>query len=725
MGRHVVRLQAGQGNSQWQAIVAAPLTGADPIVIWSGATPNDPSDGKESVPAIDVTEPDADGTVTVLVGERRADIQLCGRPTLLAPQVVLAKDLALRSVRMQRLTRAERDKAEAVDAVVATGAQPTPLGRILQTTGASSAIGSPSALTDGNAETVWSEARPGEGRGEFAVMRSPAELSIRSLSLQVRPAQSQVPDGVAPKSFYLAADGRLFHVTLPDDAWKHPGSRYEIKLNNPLKTSCLALVLDDASVGADASKAAVSVAELTAYSEFDGSTDLAGLVGALAGGGERAQAAAALLQRMGPEARSAVISAFDKLDDAGRALAMAVIDASPCSQSAPLYARLLTSKNAIEKSHSRDRIQRCGRASSEALVGVLSSSDAELVLAAATELASVAPDLAIEKLTARLGSSDPKVLRAIRAAIAHAASQARSGQALERVLQDGSLSAPVALNLLRASGEGIAKFPQASSALFHKIALSGGDVPTRYLLCDPASRLVRTGDAFAISFLGERIAKDADPMVRARAAEVSVGLAPVQSTLISALNDPHVRVRDAAVIALSGQTGALPNLANRLQTDEWTFVRMHAAESIGAAGASKEADDALGHALDHDISPMVRGRVASAIGNRAVQRLAPMLRARVEDADESLDVRMRATYSLGQVCDASSLSLLTTLAKRAEDPFGTDMARNIGIRAIAALGRLHPSDLADRLKPILSSERAPNDAKAAARAAIAETQVCK
>src|SRR5262249_11965848 len=160
------------------------------------------------------------------------------------------------------------------------------------------------------------------GRGEFVSMSSADEVGIVALDVIVRPTE-EVEGGAAPKRFYLATEGKLFEVTMPEDAWKQPpGTRYTVKLPAEIKTSCLAVVLDASYATRD--KARVTIAEIEARTAFDGASPEA-LAGALAGGSARSKAAAALLARSGEAGLRAVIGVYDKLDEDGKRLAAEVI----------------------------------------------------------------------------------------------------------------------------------------------------------------------------------------------------------------------------------------------------------------------------------------------------------------------------------------------------------------------------------------------------------------
>ena len=115
------------------------------------------------------------------------DLSLCGRPALLAPQLLMSTDLKLHPAKVQRLSVEEREHARHVSAVRADANEPARGFGVLRAVAATSAVGSPGALTDGNPETAWAENRGGAGRGEFVLMNVPPELPISGLDLLIRP----------------------------------------------------------------------------------------------------------------------------------------------------------------------------------------------------------------------------------------------------------------------------------------------------------------------------------------------------------------------------------------------------------------------------------------------------------------------------------------------------------------------------------------------------------
>src|SRR5262249_28688113 len=154
---------------------------------------------------------------------------------------------------------------------------------------------------------------------------------------------------------------------MPEDAWAHPGEAYDVTLPEPVHTTCVSLVLDDAY---DRGRAApeVSIAELAAYSSFDGPTATAEQAArALAGGGARADEAAAVLKRSAG-GLAAVRAVYTELDAPGRALAMDVAaSASSCADAAPLLVLGLGDGDREVLRKSREKLLRCAKAGAPAL----------------------------------------------------------------------------------------------------------------------------------------------------------------------------------------------------------------------------------------------------------------------------------------------------------------------------------------------------------------------
>src|SRR5262249_30285694 len=151
--------------------------------------------------------------------------------------------LQFRGASVQRLGVEERKGAQRVIASARRGPAQAAIGKLLLPAGAS--VGSAQALVDGDPATTWSEARPGVGQGEFVTFHAPNEVGVKGFAITVAPPTAK-PEGIAPRTFYLVTETKTFAVTLPEDAWQHPGEAYDIPLSEPVHTTCLSIVLDDA-----------------------------------------------------------------------------------------------------------------------------------------------------------------------------------------------------------------------------------------------------------------------------------------------------------------------------------------------------------------------------------------------------------------------------------------------------------------------------------------------
>ncbi|WP_437898172.1 HEAT repeat domain-containing protein [Sorangium sp. So ce124] len=765
----------GAGGS-WVMLLAAPLAGkgTEPLVLWSGWTGVATGEHGEGRSDAVVVEPLGSGN-RVLLGQLRDDVTLCGRPALVgASEVDPRTMMLLKGASFQNLSAEERRAAGKVVAERRDADAPVATFRLLRPTAASSAVGKRFAeIADGDPKTAWSEGKVGAGRGEFVSFSSADEVGITGLGLRIKPSDG-VEGGAAPRTLFVATPDRLFQVSLPEDAWLKESAGYEVKLPEEIKASCIAVVLDDAYAPAGAGgrgapsapEVRVTIAEVTARTAFDGQNPAA-LVGALAGGGERSRAAAALLARGGPEAVEAAIAGYDRLDPAGRQLARGVIDTAPCAVQIPFLTARLASGAASaaqlapgaasagrasglasapgrapraappepdpELHHARDRIRRCGRAAAPALAEIVKAGAPAARVAAARELALVAPAEAIPALLDALAGARGGARRELRAALALAARSERAASVVEEEVQLERLRArpeDAQLDLLRALGPALGRV-KGGGAAFQALASAGGaPFERRYLLQAPAAALARAGEAPAEAYLRASLRKDADAHVRLRAAEVAADVPALAPDLLAAASDPDARVREAAIVALARAVsagaklpaGAGEALAARLTSDPWTFIRGGAALAIGAMPATTAGDRALVGALA-DSSPEVRQHALDGLGAHRATAHIEVVRDRAEDKEEDVEVRARAILALGAMCDASSVDLWTRLALRAKSPIGEHDQR-LGSAALAALGSVHPADLPARLKPLLDKDT-PHGLREAARAALSAPPQCR
>ena len=746
-GHHVVRVTAdGSSGERFVAFLAAPLAnkGDTPLLLWNGFTGQSKGEYGEERTSV-ISEEKADDGMRIVIGEQRNDVTICGRPAVVAARKIDGATLSLeRGVSVLSLSEAERSSAVKLTGKLLADSKPPPVVALLRAQTASSAVGKAiGTLTDGDLETTWSENKSGVGRGEFAVMSASTDVAISALEIVVRPPTADVPDGTAPKKFYLATQDKLFEVTLPEDGWRKAGARFEISLPAELSASCLSVVLDSAFAPATAEAARVTIAEVIARTSLDDRTPEA-LVEMLSS--DRGKAAMALLERSGKVGAEAAMKSYDKLDDVGRRRAESIIDGSSCALHAPFYVQMMGDKLAAQGPkrsrrdadpallHALDRVRRCGRAAAPALAELIKKAEPAVKIAAAAELALVAPVESVPVLIDELATTDENLRREMRTALAHAVKNERALSVVASELERDRFSGRtevVQIDVLRSLGPRIVTVAGARDA-FVSLWAPEASFRTKYLLLGPAAELARSGEERAKTLLVAALRTDADPHVRMRAAQVSARVPALQSALIEAVDDAEVRVREAAVEALGdpGKDAALITppvllvaaLERRLLKDPFTFVRASAARSLGQLGATAASDDALAAALK-DVAAEVRARSIDGLAvHRAKSHLSEL--RQISDRDSELaEVRSRAILALGVMCDASRIDAWTKLALLSMQGM-SDGERLLGSAAIAALGDVKPKDLAKRLAPLLDP-KAPRNVREAARAALEVQSGCK
>ena len=721
-GRHVVHVRVPAKDTAglaWEGIFAA---GRPPIFAGlTGLTGGDP--GERTGKAVQIRS--AGATSFVLVGDVREDLGICGQAvTLFDPEALYPSSLDLRPATVQRLAPEAQSGATELTATEKGDRPEAPLARLLVARGSSVADDRGGALTDGDPSTSWTEQRPGAGQGEFVVMAAPRDVPLARVQIAVAGAGS--PPGAAPRTLYLATASRTFRVALPSDGWVKQGRTFEVTFPEPVEASCLSVVLDTAYTRGMAHPE-VGIGEVVAYSEFDtaGAT-LADVAAKLSG--PRGSAAAQVLERGGDGALDAVSKVYDALEPHGRALAMDVASShEKCEEAVPLLSKGLCEREGEAPRKAHEKIQRC-RSGAPALAAQLRD-DAARRACLAPVLADLSPGDALAPLADAMGhvdEGDRTTRDALRSSFAKALRSSPPG-ALAPLLGDGRGSPSARLEVMRAAGPRVVEAPAEAEATVTQLV--GGPAPAafraRYLVLEPLAELARAGDRAAAQRIADAVAHDTDWPVRARAAELAGPIAEARSVLPAAARDPEPRVREAAVASLARAptTDGVKVALDVLPRDPWPFVRAQAVALLAAAGSAGMVDDALGAALT-DASARVRGGAVLALGKHRSMPWRDRVRERLGDTAEDADVRAEAAWSLGAMCDSGSIESLTKLARNLPVAGVTEEARQLGLAALIALAAMKPTDLQDRLAPLLAKQ-APADVRRAAEKALAARGTCQ
>ncbi|HEY1956300.1 MAG TPA: HEAT repeat domain-containing protein [Polyangiaceae bacterium] len=693
-GRHALWVHVpGDGGSAFDAVLVG--GGARPIVYAEETGKIHGQPGSLSGSALELV-PRAGGASFVARGIASEDYGMCGRPALANLEVLAPQTLDWHRASFVQLSADDIASATAITATARQVPAEKPLASLLAPRLASSGA-HPAAIADLDPSTAWSEDAAGAGRGQFVVFSAPSEVPLVRLAITIAP-QTPSPSGAAPKTFYLATNDKLFSVTVPEDAWQHPGRAYDITFPEPLQTSCLALVLDDAYVRAG-QKPDVSIAELTAYSALDvPDASLDTVAADLGVGGRRAEIAAAILKRAGNAALAPVARAWPKLDTFGKENALDAAEGASCGKDAT---RIFLSGLCDADMHVARKAEgalghRCLRTSG--IVEAAASFPKPTCSRMPEYVALLGRQNALPTLAGWLAATDGDMRATVRHDFATAANaDGVPAQLLASMIRDPKYAA-VRLALLRAMAPRLAEIRADAIAALDALLAPGADMPTRYLALEPLAALAKSGDSPSAARVAAMLARDPDWPVRRRAAELARDLPAVQSELVSAIADPSPRVRETALDTLAALrvSPAAVGVEKLLGSDPWTFVRVAAAKALGAMPAARDLDKSLSDALE-DKAPQVRGAILDALAAHHAREYASAVRARLDDAQELPSVRTSAAHALGAMCDPAQLERLTELARAAADPTADAEDIAVGIAAVGALGDMHPADLASRL----------------------------
>lgn len=713
LGRRAIVVEIPQAGAEngWAAVVVAPLSGDKPLVPFSGAVGfREGLEGERTGNMVFVS----DG---VYVGIEKEGSDLCGRRAILSPKALDPATLTLVPAKVQRLTEKEREAATSVTPSAATDAPPP---RLLTPAWATSAAegASVSNLADGKPDTGWAEGKGGAGRGEFAVLRAPREVPIVSFDVSVTPT-GKADHAVAPKDFYLATDHELFKVTLPAEA-ERAGGRYAIVLPAPVRTSCVAVVIESAFT--DDKAARVGIGEIVARPPLV--TNPAELVDKVAAGGPEAEVAAALIRAGDRSGFETLSQRFASLDENARRTALDVFDDAPCEVAITAYMDALAGPFEAQRIHARNGFARCRNAAAPLIPAVLARTPARARALLVDELASAAPSGLVSAVIPLLERAKTSERRAYRAGLARAAAATETRELFTRALADDRLGPVATIDVLRALGDRLPAFRETAHAAFLRVSGGQASFRNRYLLLGPAAVLAES-DNSARAFLRSAIAKDPDPRIRAEAVRSVRGQKLFTAELVRGLDDGAMRVREASAVALG--TGKIDAsgaaLVYRLTQDTWPLVRRAAARALGDLGADRSVDAQLGRATLDD-SADVRREVLRAIGVRRAVSEVDSVRERFFDKDEQDAVRSMAAISLGRLCDTASLESLTTRARKIATPMSDESDRVIGRGALTALSLIGPSDLRKRLEPFWA-KGVPRSITELAAKAVAAPSVCR
>lgn len=744
-GRRAAHVVVAAGERRFELVLAAPLDSAAstapataPVVAFAGetglTTGEEPDRTGNVVELLAATT----NTVNVVVGDIREDVSLCGRKAVLSPRLLHAETLSLKAIKLQRLPSSEREAATTLRAAPVTTQV---AANVLTPLVASSGKGSPAALVDNDAQSVWTESRGGSGGGEFVVFRAPDSMGITGLTFTTPPKPAE--NFRSPTAFWVATPEVVYRVELPvgdtttnavEPAANATGSEpsssapetspvtnteWYVPLPAPIQTSCLAISLDTATE--NDGNVDVGFAEVGATIDVDEARLASALVD-LDSGGDKATAAERLLQDVGRGAFERVQKRYRGYSEAGRMRALNVIDAAPCRNAVGVYAAALENEGSVEAAHGQAGLLRCRAHAVPALAKRLTPAASERARLLASVLVRLDPVAAVDAMTPLLSGGSRAKRRVLQLAFQSALVHPDAAARAKVLLADTKLEKRAGLFLMRALGNHLHDYADVAAPRLRGW-LTNADFATRYLALAPAAVLA-SKDRQLQTFLLEAVTRDKEPAIRTEAARVLRATTDSNAALIGAINDPHVRVREAAVVNVGDQAlgAARDALHARLTDDPWPLVRNAAVRALGQLPVNAETAHLLGEVALDDESPLVRRPAVHVLGVHDAKSELLVVR-KVFTRDNDTDVRAAAATSLGLMCDASMLPELTSSALKFGRLDASEADRVVAKASLSALGRLNPPDLRQRLASLLA-DGVPQIAQAAARAALAHPEPC-
>lgn len=731
--RYAAHVVVSAEQRRFEVVVTAPVNGATdtaPIAIFAGETGLTSGEAPDRTGKVVEVLPSNDKTFNVVVGNLQEDVSLCGRKALLSPRVLHPETLTLKGIKLQRLPSAEREAATQLTA--------SPLGdrvasSILTPLVASSGAVSPAALADDDASTAWTEGRGGGGGGEFVVFRAPSSLGLTGLTFSTPSNPS--PSYRAPTSFWVATTESVYRVELPappssaatssaatsPEAGETAATHWHVEFPAAVQTSCVAISLDTAPN--DDSAIDVGFAEVGATTNVDERRLAIALV-ELDSGGDRASAAEQLLIAVGNPAFERVKKRYLRYSPAGRMRALNVLDAAPCRHSVGAYVEALFSDASPEAAHGEQGLNRCKKDAVPALAERLPKLASERTRLLTNVLVRLDPVAALNAMAPQLSGGSRSKRQVLQRAFANALLDEDAAKHARSLLTNGGASAAAQRNTLfvmRAMGERLPDYADVAIPRLKPI-LTNTDFATRYLALAPAALLSSKDEALAAHVV-EAATRAKEPAIRTEAVR-ALGHSADPTALVRAIDDAHVRVREAAVVGAGerGLAAARPALHQRLEDDAWPLVRSAAVRALGQLPPDAQSTKLLAQVAEDDASPSVRRPAVHVLGLHNARAVLPTVRDLFHD-DPDADVRATAASSLGLLCDRSMTDALTRAALQLGNTASSEEDRLIGRASLLALGRLAPPDLEQRLAPFFQ-RGVPHIAQAAAKAALNHPEPC-
>lgn len=668
---------------------------------------------------------DAGGGALFVLGELPQGGGVCGRAE--APSRVHALD-PLRgrwvAATFPRLGTAARSARELTPSPTTAG---WPDSRVLRPLHGSDETRGAS-MVDGEPTTTWSEQRSGDGAGEVATFAIDPALGLTGFRVQLSPPQP-LAAYAAPRSFYLATEKQLYRVRVPKG---QANGIVEITLPGVEHSPCVSVVLDEADTSVKTPRS-VGIAEIAAITSLEreehGVSALSARI--VEGDSPRSHEALAYLLGIPTDLSAAWDHVYPSLSFRQKTMLAEVVDERGCAESSTLAVHDLTDADKLLRERAQARLERCRHQAAPALVAALDAQapHRERARQAARILALLSPSVARRELPKRLHDEST---RAVFWTALGKAFRSASREDLEASFAEASTDS-AKLDVLLAAGARAEELGPPAARVVERV-VAGPSVDLRYRAAQVAVTLAPRSTEARTAVL--KLARDQQPMVRhrtlgllAHCERCGPELAPLVSEILhGTATDANPRVRAASGELLQaranmGIDAAWTNTMTEGTHDPWPFVRVAYLQALGSLPAKLRPSDVVVERLRDD-SVEVRQAALQALHGLAPASVRDAVLDRLDDPREASYVRASAALTLGTLCSYKDADRLTMLAHATLTPMAFELEREVGLRAIEALGILHPADLRERLAPLLDA-KTPITLRRAAQRSLERRDTCK
>jgi hypothetical protein len=584
--------------------------------------------------------------------------------------------------------------------------------------GDASALTAPRVLDDGDASTVWSEDRGGDGGGEFVTFRA-RKKGATLAALRIVPGDARsVKQWTAANRvarFAIVTAKEAFWVELPDAAPASDAAAanpWWVVLDKPVAADCVSVVWSSFHAGKGAKKKSGTsvVADLVALSESDvapGGGDAA-LIDDVVAGGMVGDSAAKQLARRGATAARAIEARLSGgvASDARRrlwgVLAKIADPASAAELGRGLAAAGLSEEEVAELARGLAGLGEAGQDQLAAAVADATLADATRVAAA-----DALGDDRRDALVAALGPGSRALRKTIATRLAGAGVTWLLA-AIEQAKADGVAEREA--DLWRAVGLAAASEADRSAAI-DALAARGAEVTDYERRYRIIAALAGLDDARAVKAVGTILGTLGDDADAAGLRQVAAGglehVAAAEAAQVLADlatdGDPGVRLASLKALAARGDLvggGAMDSaghgqdavdrvLIDALAGDRWPEVRTTAAAALALACPRPGPTAALETAASDDASDDVRIASLSALVTCDAPGIGDRLLGIARDGKSPLPLRERAVSLLGTLGDPGNAAVLVdALSRWRSAAFSEQAGLVLAQSAAAVLGQL-------------------------------------